>query len=88
MAAGANTVFRLNRKFVWPALILAVATDRVVSFVLTLLLSSRFGLPAKAVAIGAFVHALPGVALQLAVIPLVLKAIGARRSVLFERNDR
>lgn len=87
MALAASTVYRFNRKVIWPALLVGIVADRLVSFVLVLLLSSRFGLPAKAVAIGVFVRALPGVALQLAVIPLVLKAIGQRRSVLFERND-
>jgi len=86
MAAVVTTLHRLDRKLVWPALIAGIAADRIVSFALTLLLFSRFGLPAKAVAIGVFVRALPGVALQLAVIPLALKGIGERKSILFDRN--
>lgn len=87
MALAASTVYRFSKRSIWPPLIAGIVADRVVSFALTLLLSSRFGLPARAVAIGVFAHALPGVALQLAVIPLVLKGIRQRRSVLFERND-
>jgi hypothetical protein len=87
MAAVTNTVHRCNRKLVWPALLAGIAADRMASFVLTLLLSAQFGLPAKVVAISVFVRGLPGVALQLAVIPLVLKGIGERRSILFDRND-
>lgn len=87
MAAVVAIIRRFNRQLILPALIGGVIADRAVSFALTLLLSSRFGLPAKAVALGVFVRALPGVALQLAVIPLVLKVVRERRSVLFERND-
>ncbi len=87
MAAIVAAICRFHRQSIWPALVGGVIADRAVSFALTLLLSARFGLPAKAVALGVFVRALPGVALQLAVIPLVLKAIRERRSVLFERND-
>ena len=88
MAFVAGIVYRVGRRHVWPALIAAIVTDRMVSFLLTLALSSRFGLPARAVAIGSLVHGLPGVALQLAVIPIVLKGLSERRSVLFGHDDR
>jgi hypothetical protein len=87
MAFVAGIVYRLGRRRVWPALIVAIVTDRMVSFLLTLALSSRFGLPARAVAVGAFIHGLPGVALQLTVIPIVLKGLAERRSVLFGQHD-
>lgn len=87
MAAVVSAVYRLKRKWTWPALGAGIAADRLTSFALTVLLSSRFGLPAKAVALGVFVHGLPGVALQIVVIPLVLKALRQRRSVLFGYED-
>lgn len=87
MAAVAGTVYRFSRGRVLPALFAGIASDRVMSFAMTMLLSPLFHLPAKVVAIGAFVHGVPGVVLQLAVIPLVLKGIGKRRSVLFGNYD-
>ncbi len=87
MALVAGTLYRLGRRRVWPALIPAIVTDRMVSFLLTLALASRFGLPARAVAVSSFVYGLPGVALQLAVIPIVLKGLTKRRSVLFGHDD-
>lgn len=87
MALVAGIMYRVGKKRVWPALIAAIAIDRVTSFLLTLALSSRFGLPARVVAIGSFVHGLPGIALQLAVIPFVLKGLSRRRSVLFNGDD-
>ncbi len=88
MALVAGILYRLGRRRVWPALIAAIITDRIVSFLLTLALSSRFGLPARAVAVSSFIYGLPGVALQLAVVPIVLKGLTTRRSVLFGYHDR
>lgn len=87
MATVASMIHRWRRNWVFPALVGGVVADRLVSFALTLELSSRFGLPAKLVAIGVFVRALPGVALQLVVIPLVLRGLKQRRSVLFGQHD-
>jgi len=88
MALVAGTLYRLGKRSVWPALIAAIISDRMMSFGLTLMLSQRFGLPARAIAVSSFVYGLPGIALQLAVVPIVLKGLTKRRSVLFGHHDR
>ena len=83
MALVVALVWRASKQRVWPTLIAGILADRVASFVMMLLLSVQFALPARAIAIGSFVYGLPGVALQLVVVPLVIKALKQRRSVLF-----
>ena len=67
---------------VWPALLAAIAADRAVSFLLTWAMASRFRISPRVAAFGTFVMALPGVALQMAVVPLVIRALRNRRSIL------
>ena len=88
MAGTAAAIYRLNRKRIWPALITAVAVDRVVSATLMWFISGKFGLPPAVVSFGSLIHGLPGVALQLAVIPLVLKALTTRNGILFNSDDK
>ncbi len=88
MAGTAAAVYKLNRRRIWPALILAIAVDRAVSTTLMWLISGKFGLPAAAVSFGNLIHGLPGVALQLAVIPLVLRVLTTRSGILFHDDDK
>ena len=88
MAGTAAAIYRLNRKRIWPALIIAIAVDRIVSTTLMWLISGKFGLPAAVVSFGTLIHGLPGVALQLAVIPLVLRALTTRNGILFNSHDK
>lgn len=88
MAGTAAAVYRLNRTRIWPALLLAIAVDRAVSTTLMWLISGKFGLPAAAISFGNLIHGLPGVALQLAVVPLVLRALTTRNGILFHGNDK
>ena len=83
MAAVANLLWRWKRN-VWVALIPAVITGRVVSFGSTWILSEIFDLPPAFAAIAKTVEGLPGVALQIAVIPAALHFLSKRRSVLLE----
>jgi len=88
MAGTAAVIYNLNRMRVWPALITAIAVDRTVSTTLMWLISGKFGLPAAVVSFGSLLHGLPGVALQLAVIPLVLRALTTRKGILFNSGDK
>lgn len=80
VAAG---VYRATGRRVWPALILAIACGRVVSFTLTWWLASRFGLPPGLASLATLVQALPGVVLQLVVVPIVVRALSKRKGLLF-----
>ncbi len=83
MAGVAAGIYRLSRPRVWPALLAAIVADRTASFVLMWLLAGKFGLPTALFSISSFVQALPGVVLQLSVIPLTMRAISRRKIILF-----
>jgi hypothetical protein len=84
MAAVAALIYRRGRRSVWTALIPAVVAARLTSFGATFLLARIFGLPAAVASVARLLEGLPGVALQLAVVPLVLRALAARRSILLD----
>lgn len=84
LAGTASLLFRLLNHRIWPALLAAIAADRAVSFLLTWAMASRFGISPKIAAFGTFIEALPGVALQIAVVPLVIRALRNRRSILID----
>jgi hypothetical protein len=84
LAGTASLLFRLLNRRIWPALLGAITADRVVAFLLTWAMAGRFGISPKIAAFGTFVGALPGVALQIAVVPLVLRALRTRTSILMD----
>jgi hypothetical protein len=57
--------------------------NRALSFSLTYFLAGKFGLPPRVVSLVYFAQGLPGVALQLTVIPLVVSALSRRKGILF-----
>lgn len=79
----AAAIYRVTRPRIWPALILAIVCGRATSFGLTWWLSGKFDLPPALASLGTFVQALPGVALQLAVVPVVVRALSRRKGILF-----
>jgi hypothetical protein len=83
----AALVYARGRRSVWLALIPAVVAGRAVSFSLTWLVALVLGLPAAPAAVAGALQGLPGVALQLVTIPLVLRALGGRRSILLEDSQ-
>lgn len=87
MAAVAALIYRCGRRGLWAALIPAVLAARLTSFGMTFLLARLFGLPAALASVARLLEGLPGVALQLAVVPLVLRALASRRSILLERAE-
>jgi len=87
LSGTASLLFRLLKRRIWPALLAAITADRAVSFLLTWAMASRFGISPRIAAFGTFVEALPGVALQIAVVPLVIRALRQRRSLFLDVED-
>jgi len=71
---------------VWLPLIAAVALDRTAAFTLTWALAKIFSLPPAVASWAMLIQSAPGVALQLAVVPLVLRGLAKRPGPLFSRD--
>jgi len=83
----AAALYRALGRRVWPALIAAVVCGRGVAFVLSWLMARPLGLPPAMPGVALILQGLPGVALQLAVVPLVVRAARTRRSLLLGDGD-
>jgi hypothetical protein len=79
----ASAVYGATRGRVWPALLLAIVCGRSTAVALSWLLARLFDLPPALSAGALLLQGLPGVALQLAVVPLVLRVVKSRSSLLF-----
>lgn len=88
MAAVASLLYGRGKGNVWAALVPAILAGRLTSFVMTYLLARVFALPAAVASVARLLEGLPGVALQLAVVPLVLRSLAARRSILLDEAER
>jgi hypothetical protein len=86
LAGVASALYRATRR-VWPALISAVVLSRAACFALTWLLAAQFHLPGELAAAATLLEGLPGVVLQLILIPIALKGLQQRRSLLFDDED-
>ena len=84
LAAVAGLVYRATGRRVWPALVAAILCGRLTSAGLSWTMANLFDLPARLSVAASMLQGLPGVALQLAVVPLVLKVLKTRRGPLFE----
>jgi thiamine transporter ThiT len=83
----AAVLYRACGRRVWPALIAAVVCGRAVAFLLSWWMAQPFGLPPAMAGAALLVQGLPGVALELAVTPLVVRAARARGSLLLAHDD-
>jgi hypothetical protein len=83
MSVVAGTLYRACGRRVWPALVAAILCDRLTSVSLSWVLARLLGLPERLSAGAALVQGLPGVALMVVVVPLVLGALSRRRGLLF-----
>jgi hypothetical protein len=83
----AAVLYRASGRRVWPALIAAVVSGRTVAFLLSWWLAKPLGLPPAMTGVALILQGLPGVALQLAVVPLIVRAARARRSLLLAHGD-
>jgi len=82
LAGVAALLYRATRPRIWPALLAAIVAGRATSLGLSWTLAAQFGLPRWA-PVASLLQGLPGVALQLAVVPIVLHTLGKRRGLLF-----
>ncbi len=80
----ARVAYRATSKRVWPALLAAILCGRLTSAALSWFMAQALDLPARLSVAASMAQGLPGVALQIAVIPLVLRALRARKGRLFE----
>jgi hypothetical protein len=81
-------VFARTRPRIWPALLSGIIVDRLISVVLNYYLAVWFGLPAKLFTLAYFAQGLPGIALQITVVPLALRAMRTREGILFSHGRR
>ena len=88
MATAAAVIYRFNKPRIWPALVAAVVFDRMVSAGLMWLTAGTFGLPPAVISAASLIQGLPGVALQLVVVPLVVGGLRARKGILLPDEDR
>jgi hypothetical protein len=84
LAGVARMMYGRSRKRLWLALVAAVVCGRLTSVALSWAAARLFGLPPGLSAGASLLQSLPGVALQLAVVPLVLRTISRRKGPLFE----
>ena len=83
----AAVLYRVGRRRVWLALVPAIVCGRGAAFVLSWVLAQQFALPPALTGAAVLLQGLPGVGLQLAVVPLALRALAARKSILFGDGD-
>lgn len=83
LGAVAAILWRWTQPRIWPPLLAAVASSRAAHFVAVWWLAERLDLPPALSSGAALLHGLPGVALQLAVTPLVVRFAQTRGGPLF-----
>jgi hypothetical protein len=86
MAGVARLGYGRGQRRLWPALVAAIVSGRLTALALSFAVARLFGLPPRLSAGASLIQSLPGVALQLAVVPLVLRTINRRRGLLFEER--
>lgn len=79
----ASALYRRGKGGLWPALLSAVAAGRLATYLLTWAAAEALALPAGISAVATIVQGLPGVALQLAVVPLAVRGLRRRKGILF-----
>lgn len=84
ISAVAATLFRLTRRrrLLLP-LVAGIVSGRCTMLLLTGILAGHFGLPAAFSAGASLLHGMPGVVLQIVLVPIVVKSLAERRRLLF-----
>ncbi len=80
-------LYRGRPSRLWPALIAALICGRSAGFAATWLLARAFHLPAVLAVTAMAIQGLPGILLQLTVVPLVVRQIQRRRGILFANES-
>ena len=88
LAGTAAAIYRGRPSRLWYALITAILLGRATSLGATWLIAQLLHLPATIVTAAALVQGLPGVLLQLAVVPLVVRQTIRRRGLLFNHDSQ
>ncbi|MGC8793429.1 MAG: ECF transporter S component [Bryobacteraceae bacterium] len=88
LAGVAALAWRLVRPRLWPALLAAIVCGRLMAVVLTWALARLYHLPGMVAGWAVLLHGLPGVALQLAVTPVVVRYACSRGGPLFREDAR
>jgi hypothetical protein len=83
----AAAIYKGRPRRLWPALICALVAGRCAGLAAAWGLARIFGLPATFASVAMLVQGLPGVALQLAVVPLAVRQFQRRRSILATHHD-
>jgi hypothetical protein len=83
LGAVASLVYRATGRRAWPALIAAILCGRLASAGLSWTVATLFDLPARLSVAASMSQGLPGIVLQLAVVPPVVKVLRTRRGPLF-----
>ena len=83
----AAAIYRSQPRRLWPALLSAVLLGRLSALAAAWFLARLFGLPAAFVSAAMLVRGLPGVALQMAVVPLVVRQLQRSRNILIVAHD-
>jgi len=84
LAGLAGFLYRATKRRLLPSLITAITCGRLTAFVLSWLLARQFELPPALTSAAILIQGLPGVGLQLLVVPLVLRALAGRKGALFQ----
>jgi hypothetical protein len=86
LAGVSSILYARGKRSLWPALIAAVVAARLAAFASAWALASWFDLPPAFASVAIFVKGLPGVALQLAVVPIVVRQLTRRPGILFSHE--
>jgi hypothetical protein len=82
----AALLYRRRAARLWWALGAAVVAGRVVAFAATWILARAFSLPAGFASVAMLAEGLPGVALQLVVVPAAVTQLSRRHGILFSEQ--
>jgi hypothetical protein len=80
-------VLRRRCASIWFPLLAAIAAGRLTTAALTIAIAPAFELPARATGLAILVQGLPGVILQILVVPLAVRALRRRSSPLFREDE-
>jgi thiamine transporter ThiT len=87
MAGVASALYRASRKNLWLSLLSAILLGRLTGFLLTWFFAAKFGLSGGLAASAVIVQGLPGVILQLILVPLALQGLRRRNGLLLNADD-
>ena len=88
LGGAAAAIYGGQRSRLWWALLIAVFLGRAAAFASTWLLARLFQLPPTMTSAAVLIQGIPGVVLQLAVVPVVVGRIARRGGILFAHDSQ